>query len=216
MKKIKLKKLFLYIKINGLYDFLCLTINILYNNLFIRPKFAKAGKILTKYPRYIKGYQNIELGDNFSAGVGLRLEAVLHLNGKRYNPKIKIGKNVILNDYVHIGATNLIHIGDNVLIGSKVLITDHNHGDYHSKLQSSPFEIPSNRELTNNQEVIIEDNTWIGENVCILPGVKIGYGSVIGAGSVVNKNIPPFSIAAGNPAKVIKQFSQESGKWIKF
>jgi lipopolysaccharide O-acetyltransferase len=60
---------------------------------------------------------------------------------------------------------------------------------------------------------VIGDNVWIGESVMILPGVKIGRGSVIGAGSVVTKSIPEFSIAVGNPAKVVKTFSADTNTW---
>ncbi|MBL4677498.1 MAG: hypothetical protein JKY70_15040 [Mucilaginibacter sp.] len=61
--------------------------------------------------------------------------------------------------------------------------------------------------------VIIEDNVWIGETVSVLPGVTIGKGSIIGASAVVTKNIPPYSIAVGNPAKVIKTYNFESNSW---
>ena len=62
---------------------------------------------------------------------------------------------------------------------------------------------PRLRQLVSKGEVIIEDNVWIGNNVCILGGVRIGMGSIIGANTVVTKDIPPYSIAAGVPAKII-------------
>lgn len=61
---------------------------------------------------------------------------------------------------------------------------------------------PRHRSLFNKGPVIIEDYATIGENCCILPGVTIGHNSVIGANAVVTKSVPPFSIVAGNPAKV--------------
>jgi len=61
------------------------------------------------------------------------------------------------------------------------------------------------KELGSDGRVVIEDDTWIGANTLILKNVRIGEGSIIGAGSVVTKDIPPYSIAVGNPAKVIKQ-----------
>ena len=63
--------------------------------------------------------------------------------------------------------------------------------------------------------VIIHDDVWIGEMVSILPGVEIGKGSIIGANSVVTKYIPDYSIAAGNPAKVIKQYNFNTKRWEK-
>lgn len=65
------------------------------------------------------------------------------------------------------------------------------------------------------KEVVLGDNVWIGSNCVILPGVMIGNNSVIGAGSVVTKSIPPFSVAVGNPAKVIMHYHAEIGQWLR-
>lgn len=115
---------------------------------------------------------------------------------------------------MHIGAINSITIEDNVLIASKVFITDHNHGNYSGINQGSPDTIPTERPLHSNP-VIIEKNVWLGEYVSILPGVRIGEGSIVGAMSVVNKDIPPHSIAVGSPAKVIKVFNESLKIWEK-
>lgn len=100
---------------------------------------------------------------------------------------------------MHIGALNEIVIEDNVLIGSHVLIIDHNHGT--TEDVSKP---PVLRELVSTGKVHIKRNVWIGENCMIFPNVTIGENSIIGAGSVVTKDIPANSVAVGNPAKVIK------------
>ncbi|WP_279145834.1 DapH/DapD/GlmU-related protein, partial [Clostridium tyrobutyricum] len=76
-----------------------------------------------------------------------------------------------------------------------------------------PDEHPRNRLLTCGKEVVIEDDVWIGEMVCILPGVRIGKGSIIGAGAIVTKNIPKYSIAVGNPAKVVKNYNFNDKVW---
>ena len=107
---------------------------------------------------------------------------------------LKFGNNVQINDYVHIGAVENITIGNNVLIASKVFITDHNHGCYNGEIQDTPDSIVMKRKIYSNP-VFIEDNVWLGEFVCILPGVKIGKNSIIGSMSVVTKNIPENSIA---------------------
>ena len=60
---------------------------------------------------------------------------------------------------------------------------------------------------------MIEDDVWIGELAVILPGVRIGQGAVIGASTVVNRDIPPFTIVVGNPARVVKRFNFESENW---
>nr|WP_221394289.1 DapH/DapD/GlmU-related protein [Dyadobacter sp. NIV53] len=114
---------------------------------------------------------------------------------------------------LHIGCTHAVTIEDNVLIASKVFITDHNHGVYSGDNQHSSPDEPPKLRIVTGQPVYIEQNVWIGEMVTILPGVRIGRGSIIGANSVVSKTIPAFSIAVGTPAKVVKQFNFESKKW---
>lgn len=162
---------------------------------------------------YIKGSRNIQVGKNFCCKDGLWIEAVTEFRGVFYQPKIVIGNNFSASDSLHIAATNSITIGNDVLIGSKVLITDHLHGIYNSGEHSRPDMPPGLRPLTSNKSVLIEDNVFIGDNVCILPGVKVGFGALIGANSVVTSDVPPHSIVAGSPAVVIKKFIETENKW---
>lgn len=103
---------------------------------------------------------------------------------------------------------------DNTLIASKVFISDNNHGNYNSDIQSKPNTAPIDRELFS-KEVHIGRKVWIGEFVSILPGDTIGDGSIIGSRSVVSKDIPAFSIAVGSPARVIKLYDRNTNKWVK-
>lgn len=169
---------------------------------WLRPIFKSCGDAYFNTPIYIKGAKYISIGDNFGAGPRFRIEAFDFFAGEKYSPIIEIGDNVSFNFNCHVGAINKIIIHNNVLIGSNVLITDHSHGD--SNLASFNLA-PSKRKLISKGTVIIEENVWIGENVSILPNVTIGRNSVIGANSVVTKNVLPFSIVGGNPAKIIKQ-----------
>lgn len=164
---------------------------------------------------YIKGSRNIQVGKNFCSKNGLWIEAVTEFRGVIYQPKIIIGNNFSASESLHIAATNSITIGNDVLVGSKVLITDHLHGIYNSGDHSPPDMPPGLRPLTSNKSVLIEDNVFIGDNVCILPGVKVGFGSVIGANSVVTGDVPRHSIVAGSPAVVIKKFIETENKWIR-
>jgi lipopolysaccharide O-acetyltransferase len=164
---------------------------------------------IIRRPAYIRGHRHISLGNAFTSGVGLRLDA-FPIHGCVC---LEIGDNVEVNDYVHIGAINSVKIGNNVLIASKVFISDHNHGFYGlNNRHDSPLSIPKDRELSFSS-VTIEDNVWLGEFVAVLPGVTIGTGSIIGSMSVVSKSIPAFSIAIGSPAKVIKKYNCETAKW---
>jgi lipopolysaccharide O-acetyltransferase len=169
----------------------------------------KSSVRLIRRPVYIQGKSHISLGRNFTSGIGMRLDAA-PVHG---NVCLEIGDNVQINDYVHIGAINSIKIGKNVLIASKVFITDHDHGSYgrHGR-HDSPLSVPKDRELSFSF-VTIEDNVWIGEFVAILPGVTVGKGSIIGAMSVVTRDIPPNCIAVGAPAKVVKKYDFETARW---
>lgn len=107
---------------------------------------------------------------------------------------------------MHITAINRITIGNDVLTGRWVTITDNSHGDTdYSTLQMRPVSRP----LISKGPVLIGNNVWIGDKVTILPGVTIGEGAVIAANAVVTKDIPAYSVAVGNPARVIKQHKNE-------
>ena len=122
-------------------------------------------------------------------------------------PYIKIGSGCNFGAYNHITCTNKIEIGNNVLTGKWVTITDNNHGD--TSLESLQIP-PCEREIVSKGPVIIEDNVWICDKATILPGVKIGAGAVIAANAVVTKDVPSFCVVAGNPAQVIKTVSKQT------
>lgn len=162
----------------------------------------------------ILGRKHIKVGKSFCSGKHLWLEAVTEYKGQKLCPTIIIKDNVSLSDFNHIGAVNYVEIGNNVLFGSKCYITDHNHGIYSGDNgQSDPDTPPAERPLTCNQKVIIGDNVWLGDNVTVLPGVTIGKGSIIGSSAVVSKSIPPYSIAVGIPAHVIKKWNSAHKQW---
>lgn len=164
---------------------------------------------IVRYPWYFRGRRSIVIGSGFTAGVGLRVDAFCNDR----DVIIKIGDNVQVNDYVHIGAILSVIIGSNTLIASKVFISDHNHGQFNSSDEDcGPSRPPLLRPLSA-KPVSIGENVWIGESVCVLPGVAIGDGAVIGAGSVVTTNIPARCVAAGNPAKVIREWDDNTHEW---
>lgn len=149
--------------------------------------------------------QYISLGDNCKIGPGCRIEAWDQYAGKKYSPKIEIGKDVRINSNCHIGAINYVNIGNECLFGSNVMITDHAHGN--SSFEQASIH-PSERELYSKGGVKIGPRCWICENVVILPNVSIGESCIIGANSVVTKDMPSFCVAAGNPARVVKQIKE--------
>lgn len=154
------------------------------------------------YFRMLTGMQYMNIGENVSMGQNVVIECYDIYEGVKFKPRFEIGNNSSFGDNGHISCINLVKIGNNVRMGRKVFITDNAHGASARELLDIR---PNLRPLVSKGPVIIEDNVWVGEMVCILPGVKIGKGSIIGANAVVTKDVPPYCVVGGNPAKVIKQ-----------
>lgn len=167
---------------------------------------------LIRLPIYVRGRSLMKLGDGLTTGVNVRLDAF----APRGSPSVlHIGRHVQINDSVHIGAIEQVVIGDHTLIASRVFISDHNHGNYQVADAASAPEIPPADRPLSSRPVRIGRNVWLGEQVCILPGVSIGDGAIVGANSVVTRDIPPNSISAGNPARVIRVFDASNQTWKK-
>lgn len=141
--------------------------------------------------------ERIFLGEKTAIGHGARIEAFTHHRQYRYDGSIHIGDGTSAQSFVHLAAAAKMEIGRNVLMGSRVFITDHDH-DF------ADLETHIGNQKLNVSPVRIEDFVWLGENVVVLKGVTIGHHAVIGANSVVTRDIPPYAIAAGAPAKVIR------------
>lgn len=193
------------LQIYGYWGVLKLSLNLIRSKLFI------PNARLIRFPIEIRGKKHINFGTNLTTGVGCRIEAFPFV---MEGTIVKFGDNIEINDYVHIAAIKSVKIGNNVLLASKVYISDIKHGCYSGDAQDNP-EIPPRDRLLTAKEVIIEDNVWIGEFVSVLPGVTIGKGSIVGANSVVSKSLPPNVIAVGSPAKPIKKYNFETQKWEK-
>lgn len=116
-------------------------------------------------------------------------------------PEIIIGDGTSIGDESQVTAINKIVIGNGVLTGKKVLITDNSHGEVVRELMDVA---PLKRPVVSKGPVIIGDNVWIGEKATIVANVRIGQGSVVAANSVVTKDVPPYCVVAGCPAKIVK------------
>ena len=120
--------------------------------------------------------------------------------------------DVIIGNNTLIGMGNTIigpiTIGNDVIFAQNIVASALNH-EYRN------INLPIHKQPILTAAIIIEDECWIAANAVITAGVTIGKHSVVAAGAVVTKNIPPYSIAVGNPAKVIKQYDFEKKDWVR-
>lgn len=192
---------------NILFQFPKLYIGIFRTLNFLKMlKFKKKiGKntIIAKTSR-ITGWGCISIGCNTIIGE----HSWINVNQRNQNA-------IIIGNYCYLGFNTFLSSGHQIVIkdyamltiGSKILGANHN--------THNPLEPYISTGVSNHQRTIIGYNVWIGADALIVGGVEIGYGSIIGAGSIVTQNIPPFSIAVGSPAKVIKRYDFSQHCWKK-
>lgn len=188
----------------GLFSAIGLGISLIYT------KWLSRNARIIRLPFHIRNAHYITFGKGFTTGRYCRIDALPQTDVQV--PIVSFGENCHINDGVHVAGVQRVTIGNNVLIASRVFISDHNHGSYAGQTQSHPDKPPAARPLYS-APVEIGDNVWIGEGVAILPGVTIGKGCIIGSNSVVTKDLPDHTICVGSPAKVIKIFDAASGQW---
>jgi len=126
------------------------------------------------------------------AGLKIGQGSTIHMGARFYDPRnISIGEDSIIGEGVVLDGRDKLSIGNHVDIASEVMIYNSEH------------DIDDPNFLAKNAPVLIEDYVFIGPRAIILPGVKIGKGAVVAAGAVVTKDVPPFAIVGGVPAKII-------------
>ena len=148
------------------------------------------------------GSKHITIGKGTTIQAYCILGAWMKYAGEQFSPSIIIGDGCNIGEHTHITCINKITIGNGLLTGRYVYIGDNSHGGFSEEETDIP---PINRKLVTKGEIVIGDNVWIGDKVTILSGVKIGKGSIIGANAVVTKDVPPYTVVGGNPARIIKQ-----------
>ncbi len=163
----------------------------------------------------VLGARHVSFGTGVYAERNLWLEAVTSYRAQRFHPEIVIGDQVCFSDGVHISSIESISIGSGCLFGSKIYVSDHNHGIYSGEQQSNPGEPPAHRLLGGGGPVVIGENVWVGDNSVIIGPATIGNGAIVGANSVVRGVVPGNTIIAGSPAKPIKIFNSTTGTWEK-
>lgn len=155
----------------------------------------------------------ISIGDNVNIGSFCRITVSTEFGGHKVKSdnkiRIKIGDNVDIGNNSFISANNDIEIGDHVIMSSYVFISDHDHGfgDFNKNLHEQP--------LSEGGRVVIGNNVFLGVKSSIMKNVTIGERSVVAANSVVTKDVPPFCIVAGNPARIIRKYDFDKKDWVR-
>jgi len=173
-----------------------------FNHLGWRVTFDRNVRIIN--PEYM------HLGDYVSLDMDSELAVINGHYKYSYNyrnPALIIENGVGIGKGTIIFAVKSIRIKKNVMIGPYCFIADYDHG------YEDVNRPVVHQRLMNIKSVVIEEGAWIGAHATICSGVTIGKNAVIGAGSVVTKDIPPYSVAVGVPAKVIKRFNSETKRW---
>ena len=200
-------------------------------------RLAAPGFRAARSPRLLGG-RSLHLGPDFHARDFVWLEAVhAYQAGERrqeFSPSLRVGVSARLSDHVHIACIDRVTIGDHLLCGSGVLITDHAHGSYRGApagdlasdpMSASPSDLanyptndpatpPAQRPLVSAGPVVIGDNVWLGDGVAVLAGAVIGDGCVIGAHAVVTGTIAPGTIAVGAPARSVRRWDPATQAWL--
>lgn len=155
----------------------------------------------------------ISIGDGVNIGSFCRIAVSTEFGGHKVKSdrsvRIKIGNHVDIGNNTFISANNDIAIGKHVIMSSYVFITDHDHGfsDFSKNLHEQP--------LSEGGHVRIGDNVFLGTKCSILKNVTIGERSVVAANCVVTKDVPAYSVVAGNPGKIIRKYNFETKQWEK-
>jgi acetyltransferase-like isoleucine patch superfamily enzyme len=167
-------------------------------SLLVSGAFASFGKgSVIQLPVTIWGERRIVIGDKVFVGAGSWLR-VIDSSGE---VAIVIGDGTSIAGDCVLSAAQSIRLGRNVLLGRHVYVADHMHS------YEDPGQAVLHQGITRVAPVVIDDGAWLGQGVVVTPGVRIGRGAVVGANSVVLDDVLDYSVVAGAPARLVKQFA---------
>lgn len=156
----------------------------------------------------ILGIQHISIGSGVHVCHDTRLLAIDTYAGETHSPELSIGDGTFIGHWCVISCTSSVRIGANVTLGDNVYVADAAHGfaDVGEHVMSQPLVKGS---------ITIGDRAWLGKNCVVTHNLTIGENAVVGANSFVNRDVPPYTIVAGNPAVPIKRYDHEKSAWVK-
>ena len=164
------------------------------------PKYLSTGKnfIIEDFAEIMAlSRRGITAGDNVTIGSHSMIKPTSYY-GDKVGEGLRIGDNSNIGRYSFIGCSGFIEIGKNVMMGPRVSFFAENHN-----FRLTGKTIKSQGVI--KEDIVVEDNCWIASGVTILAGTTIGEGSIIAAGSVVNKDVSPYTVVAGVPARLIRE-----------
>lgn len=167
----------------------------------VRRSFARLGsRTVIALPVRLSGEERIVLGSDVYVGAGCWLQV---LGDAAHQPAIEVGDRTSIAGSCTLSAARRVRLGRAVLLARGVYIADHDHAYADS---ARPV---LDQGLKGIAPVEIGDGAWLGQNVVVGPGVRIGAGAVVAANAVVRSDVPPFSLAAGAPARVVRTFGRD-------
>ena len=173
-----------------------------YVDHFLRPQFESLGEGFTFVkPWHVEVFgRAVSIGRCVNVIASRDMKVRLSVWGLRPDEgRIRIGDNVLICPGVRIGAAVEVRVDDNTMLANGVYLTDSDWHDLYNRI------IPCQRPAP----IHIHENAWIGDGAVVTKGVTIGRNSVVGAGAVVVDDVPPNSVAAGNPARVVKRLDPD-------
>ncbi|MBN1676641.1 MAG: acyltransferase [Kiritimatiellae bacterium] len=151
----------------------------------------------------ILGLRNVEVGE----GTVIGDDAWVNVCIRDENIRLRIGRNVLIGRQCMVSTAGHLEIGDYCVLAPRVYVSDadHTYADISAPILQQP--------PTCGRSLIVEENCWLGIHVAICGNLTVGRGSVVGANAVVTTDVPPFSVVAGVPAKVIKMYNPATQRW---
>jgi acetyltransferase-like isoleucine patch superfamily enzyme len=172
-------------------------------------RFARFGEgSLIVDPVGILNPHRIEIGDRFLIHEGAMFSVVEDFNGRRHEPRLRIGSGTNIGRGIWFSCVGEIEIGENNLMGHNILIADsyHEYQDPDTPIIHQPMAEP--------KAVRIEPGCIVGPHAAILAGVTVGANTFVAANAVLTQSTPPNSVVVGNPAKVIRRYDRERAEWV--
>lgn len=177
---------------------------------YAAPKGMQCGMdVRIQRPHRISNPRHISVGDRTTIGRDALIAPILEYANVHYSPTVIIGKDVYIGPHLYLSCVGSVAIGDGTVLSENVFINDSTHGF------DPECGLIMQQQLVHAGNIVIGKNCFLGLRTAILPGVILGDHCIVGVNSVVTRSFPAYSMIAGSPATLIKQYSLEEKRWIR-